>query len=308
MSHSGDYDYDYVVVGSGFGGSVSALRLTEKGYTVAVLEKGKRYFAEDFPKTNWNLRRYLWMPKLGLHGIQMLTLLRGVLILHGGGVGGGSLVYANQLLVPPDEVFQRPEWGSGDWKAKLSAHYEEARRMLGANPSPRIGRSEEVLREIGTEIRGEDTFHMNDVGVFFGEPDVKLPDPYFGGDGPDRTGCTFCGACMIGCPVGAKNSLDKNYLYLAEKLGTQIVPETAVTGVRPFNGGYEVISRRSTGIMRGETRIRSKGVVLSAGVLGTLELLMRCKQEKLLPAISGQVGKFVRTNSEAILGDKAQCQ
>jgi len=306
MGQPGESDYDYIVVGSGFGGSVSALRLAEKGYSVALLEKGRRYSTEDFPKTNWSLRKYLWMPKFGLYGIQMLTLLREVLILHGGGVGGGSLVYANQLLVPPDEVFLKPEWGPGDWKAKLAPHYGEAHRMLGANPSPRVGRSDEVLREIGKEFRGEDTFHINDVGVFFGEPGKAVPDPYFGGDGPERTGCTSCGACMIGCPVGAKNSLDRNYLYLAERLGTQVIPDTEVTGVRPVDGGYEVISRRSTGIVHGERGFRVKGVVFSAGVLGTLELLMRCKQKALLPDISSQVGKFVRTNSEAILGVKSR--
>ncbi len=306
MGQPGDYDYDYIVVGSGFGGSVSALRLAEKGYSVAVIEKGRRYCTEDFPKTNWHLRKYLWMPMFGLYGIQMLTLLREVLILHGGGVGGGSLVYANQLLVPPDEVFQKPEWGPGDWKTKLAPHYAEARRMLGANPSPRIGRSDEVLREIGKEIHGEDTFHINDVGVFFGEPDKTVPDPYFGDKGPERTGCTFCGACMIGCPVGAKNTLDKNYLYLAERLGTQIIPETEATGVHPLDGGYEVFSRQSTGIVHGTRKFRVRGVVFSAGVLGTLKLLMRCKREDLLPNISDQLGKFVRTNSEAILAVKSR--
>ncbi len=233
--------YDYIVVGSGFGGSVSALRLAEKGYTVAVLEKGKRYRTADFPPTSWNLRKFLWMPKLGLYGIQMLTLLKHVFILHGGGVGGGSLVYANQLLVPHDEVFQKKEWGPGNWKTKLAPLYDIARQMLGATLCPSVGEADEILAEIGREIRGEDTFHINDVGIFFGEPDKTVPDPYFDGNGPDRTGCTFCGACMIGCPVGAKNTLDKNYLYLAEnKFGVTIFPETEVTGVRPSEDGYEI--------------------------------------------------------------------
>jgi cholesterol oxidase len=294
-------DYDFIVVGSGFGGSVSALRLAEKGYRVAVLEKGRRYQTEDFPKTNWHLRKYLWMPRMGLYGIQMLTLLRHVLILHGGGVGGGSLVYANQLLVPPDEVFRKPEWGPGDWKQKLAPFYAEAQRMLGATPSPQIGRADAALKEVGQEIRGEDTFHMNDVGVFFGEPDKRVPDPYFDGKGPDRTGCTFCGACMIGCPVGAKNTLDKNYLYLAEGLGARIIPETEVTGIRPSGDGYEVHTRKSTGFLHPKQVLKAGGVVLSASVLGTVKLLSRCKQDGWLPDISDQVGNYVRTNSEAIL-------
>ena len=293
--------YDFIVVGSGFGGSVSALRLAEKGYRVAVLEKGRRYRTEDFPQTNWNLRKYLWMPAIGLYGIQMLTLLRHVLILHGGGVGGGSLVYANQLLVPPDEVFRKAEWGPGDWKARLAPFYAEAKRMLGATPSPQVGRADGCLREVGREIRGEDTFHMNDVGVFFGEPDKTVPDPYFDGKGPDRTGCTFCGACMIGCPVGAKNTLDKNYLYLAEGLGVQIIPETEVTGIRSSGDGYEVHTRKSTGLLHPKTVFEAGGVVLSASVLGTVKLLSRCKQDGWLPQISDQLGNYVRTNSEAIL-------
>lgn len=294
--------FDFIVVGSGFGGSVSALRLAEKGYRVAVLEKGRRYRTEDFPPTNWNLRKYLWMPRLGLYGIQMLTLLRHVLVLHGGGVGGGSLVYANQLLVPPDDVFEKPAWGPGDWKARLAPFYAEARRMLGANPSPQVGRADRVLREVGKELCGEDTFHINDVGVFFGEPDRTVPDPYFDGRGPSRTGCTFCGACMIGCPVGAKNTLDKNYLHLAEGLGAQIVPETEVTELRAVEGGYEVHVRRSIGLRHPRSVLRSRGVVVSAGVLGTVRLLTRSRMSGGLPNLSPRLGQYVRTNSEAILG------
>ncbi len=294
-------DYDYVVIGSGFGGSVSALRLAQKGYRVAVIEKGKRYNPEDFPKTSWNLRKFLWMPQIGLYGIQMLTLFKHVLVLHGGGVGGGSLVYANQLLVPPDDVFAKPEWGPGDWKEKLAPHYAEARRMLGANPSPQIGRSDEVLREVGIELRGEDTFHINDVGIFFGEPDLTVPDPYFDGDGPDRTGCTFCGACMVGCPVGAKNTLDRNYLYLAEKLGVKIIAESEVTGVRQIDADYEVATRKSTGWLHRSRSFTTGGVVFSGGVMGSVKLLMKCKQEGLLPDLSDSLGDYVRTNSESIL-------
>jgi cholesterol oxidase len=299
--------YDYIVIGSGFGGSVSALRLAEKGYSVAVLEKGKRYRTEDFPPTNWNLRKFLWLPKLGLYGIQMLTLLKHIIILHGGGVGGGSLVYANQLLVPPDDVFRKKEWGPGDWKAKLAPCYDRAKRMLGATRAPSVGKADEILAEIGKEMRGKDTFHLNDVGVYFGEPDRTVPDPFFDGDGPDRTGCTFCGACMIGCPVGAKNTLDKNYLYLAQnKFGVTIIPETEVTGVRPAKDGYELVTRKSTGLFHPEKTYRAGGVIFSGGVLGTLKLLFECKNQGLLPNISDQLGNAVRTNSETLLSVTAR--
>jgi cholesterol oxidase len=300
-------DYDYVIIGSGFGGSVSALRLGEKGYKVAVLEKGRRYRTEDFPRTNWNVRKSLWMPRLGLYGIFALTFLRHVFVLHGAGVGGGSLNYCNQLLVPPDEVFERPEWGPGDWKAKLAPFYEVAKRMLGATPSPRIGKADEILAEIGREIRGHDTFHINDVGVFFGEPDKTVPDPYFNGEGPDRTGCTFCGACIVGCRVGAKNTLDKNYLYLAEhKHGVEIVPETEVTGIRPLDGEYEVFATKSTGFHHSKRMYRTSGVVVSGGVMGSVKLLLKCKAQGLLPNLSGQLGNYVRTNSETLVGATAR--
>ncbi|NQU62959.1 MAG: GMC family oxidoreductase [SAR324 cluster bacterium] len=298
------YDYDFVVIGSGFGGSVSALRLAEKGYKVAVLEKGKRWQKEDFPKTNWNIKKYLWLPQLGMYGYQMLTQLKHVLILHGGGVGGGSLVYANQLLIPPDEVFNRSEWGINNCKATLMPHYEEARRMLGANPSPQVGVADKCLREVGIDMTGKDTFHINDVGIFFGKPDKTVADPYFGGEGPERTGCTFCGACMIGCPVGAKNTLDRNYLFLAEKKGVEIVPETEVTGVRPLNGGYEILTHSPSGAQPDKV-YTSRGAVFSGGVMGTVKLLHQCKQKGLLPDISDQLGNVVRTNSEALLGVKS---
>ena len=304
MSNNG-YDYDYIVIGSGFGGSVSALRLAEKGYKVAVLEKGKRWANKDFPKTNWNTRKYMWLPQLGCYGYQMLTQLKHVLIFHGGGVGGGSLVYANQLLIPPDEVFEQPEWGIENCKEEMMPWYERAQKMLGANPSPQIGKADKCLREVGRDIRGEDTFHKNDVGIFFGTPKETVPDPYFDGKGPDRTGCDFCGSCMVGCPSGAKNTLDKNYLHIAEGLGVEIIPETEVTGVAPRNGGYEILTRKSTGILKPKRTYRVKGAIFSGGVIGSVKLLMKCKQQGLLPKLSDQLGNFVRTNSEAILGVKS---
>jgi len=298
-------DYDYIVIGSGFGGSVSALRMAEKGYKVAVLEKGKRWNNKDFPKTNWNTRKYMWLPQLGCYGYQMLTQLKHVLIFHGGGVGGGSLVYANQLLVPPDEVFDRSEWGIKNCKEKLTPFFERAKKMLGANPSPQIGKADKCLQEVGEELRGEDTFHINDVGIFFGKPKETVSDPYFNGKGPDRTGCDFCGSCMVGCPSGAKNTLDKNYLHLAERLGVEIIPETEVIGVKPNSDGYEVYTRKSTGIIKPKKNFRTKGAVFSGGVLGSVKLLMKCRQEGLLPNLSDQLGNFVRTNSEALLGVKS---
>lgn len=295
-------DADFLVIGSGFGGSVSALRLAEKGYSVVVLEQGKRYRASDFPRTSWSLRKYLWAPRLGLHGIQVLTFLRHALVLHGRGVGGGSLVYANTLIAPEPEVFRRPEWGPGDWEGRLAPHYREARRMLGAVPSAGIGRTDEILREIGVELRGEDTLRVHDVGVFFGRPGETVPDPFFAGDGPPRTGCTRCGACMIGCPVGAKNTLDRNYLWFAERLGVRIVPETEALGIRPHPaGGYEVETRRSLGLVRPRRRWRARQVVVSGGVVGTVRLLLNSRERGWLPALSPQVGRCVRTNSESIL-------
>lgn len=302
----GNQDFDYIIIGSGFGGSVSALRLSEKGYKVAVLEKGKRWKTEDFPETNWNIRKYLWMPGLGCYGYQMLTFLKHVHILHGGGVGGGSLVYANQLLIPSDDVFEKPEWGIEDCKATMMPHYEKAKKMLGANPSPQVGIADNALREVGLELTGEDTFHINDVGIFFGKPDETVSDPYFEGKGPDRTGCTFCGSCMVGCPVGAKNTLDKNYLYLAEGLGAEIIPEVEVIGVIPSSSGYEVMTRKSTGISHPKKTYLAKNVIFSGGALGTVNLLLRCKNKGYLPDLSDQLGNYVRTNSEALLGIKSR--
>jgi cholesterol oxidase len=274
-------DYDVVVVGSGFGGAVAALRLTEKGYRVAVLEAGRRWEAEDFPRTNWNLRKFLWAPRLGCRGIQRLTLLRDVLVLSGAGVGGGSLVYANVLYEPPREV-----WDDARWADELAPHFETARRMLGATPTPFESPAERVMRRVAERMAAADTFEPTPVGVWFGEDGV---DPYFGGAGPLRYGCTRCGGCMVGCRHGAKNTLDRNYLWLAERGGAEIFAEREVTQLLRSGGGWEARTRD------GE-RFRAREVVLAAGVLGTVKLL-------LANGLGGpRVGERVRTNSEAIVG------
>jgi cholesterol oxidase len=300
-----DHDTDVAVIGSGFGGSVAALRLTEKGYRVTVLEKGRRWRPEDFPKTNWNISKSFWIPKIGCHGIFGMKLLREALVLHGVGVGGGSLVYANTLFEPPETVWDDPQWkGLEDWRAVMPAHYETARRMLGVTDNPRLGPADEALRRAAARRGKEGTFRNTPVGIYFGEPDVTVPDPYFDGEGPERTGCTFCGGCMVGCRPGAKNTLDKNYLHLAEKGGARIVPDTLVTLVESLpDGGYRLQWRRLGGLFssqRGATTART--VVLSGGVLGTVKLLMECRDRGSLPHLSDELGNFVRTNSEALLG------
>lgn len=302
-------DYDWLIIGSGFGGSVSAFRLAEKGYDVAVLEAGKRWQKEDFPKTNWSIRKFLWLPKAFCYGIFRMTLLDDVLILGGAGVGGGSLVYANTLLVPPDTAFAGGGWPKDrDWRAALEPHYERAKVMLGVTEPPADFAADNLLRSAADEFGCGHTFTRTRVGVFFGEPGQTVPDPYFGGRGPERTGCTFCGGCMVGCRFGAKNTLDKNYLFFAEKLGATVVPETLAVAIRPLEGGgYEVDTVRSTAELFGErTTYRAKNVVLAAGVLGTVRLLLQCKEQGLLPQISDRLGQRVRTNSEAIIGATAR--
>jgi cholesterol oxidase len=304
----GATEFDFIIVGSGFGGSVSALRLTEKGYRVAVVEMGKRWKTEDFPKTNWNTKKYLWMPRFLRHGIMRLTLLKDVFIVSGAGVGGGSLVYANTLLVPPDKVWDDPKWASLEsWKQVMPAFYETAKKMLGVTRNPKLFRADEVLREVSREAGHEDTFHSTDVAVYFGESGVVAKDPFFGGEGPDRTGCVFCGGCMVGCRYHAKNTLDKNYLYLAEKRGAVVIPETRVTRIEPAGApdgseGYRLFTERSTSLFRTpKGELRAKGVILAGGVLGTVPLLLSCKQNGALPRLSDEVGNYLRTNSEALL-------
>ncbi len=298
--------YDYVVIGSGFGGSVAALRLAEKGYSVCVIESGRRWRPHDFPKSNWRFWKFLWAPGLLCRGFQRIQLLNDVVVLGGSGVGGGSLVYANTLFVPPDVFFDDPQWKGlvPDWKAALASHYETAKRMLGVVTNPKFWPTDHMLRDYAKEIGRDAYFKAVDVGVFFGKPGVVVPDPYFGGKGPARSGCTMSGHCMVGCRDGGKNSLDRNYLYLAEGLGAAIVAEHKVVGVKPDGeGGYIVTSKPTKGLPRRRPTVRrARGVVFAAGVLGTLDLLMRCRDNGSLPGLSARLGDFVRTNSEVLAG------
>jgi len=306
-----DETFDFVIIGSGFGGSASAMRLTEKGYRVLVLERGKRYRDEDFARSNWVIWKYLWLPALRCFGILEISLLKGVMVLHGSGVGGGSLGYANVLVEPEDHLFEAPTWRHlADWKAILRPHYETARRMLGVATNPRLWPADAALKAVADDMGEGRTFRPTDVGVFFGPPDQEVPDPYFGGEGPARRGCIHCGGCMVGCRHNAKNTLVKNYLYFAEKWGAQICAEAEVRDIRPLPAGqpdgarYEIVYRRSTALLARPARsVRARNVVAAAGVLGTLDLLFRCRDEtRSLPHLSPRLGDMVRTNSEALLG------
>jgi cholesterol oxidase len=313
-------DYDVLVIGSGFGGSVTALRLTEKGYRVGVLEAGRRFDDPDgapgerhraLPKTSWRTARYLWAPALGMTGIQRIHLLRGerssrVLVLAGAGVGGGSLVYANTLYEPPQPFFDDPQWRHiTDWKAELAPYYAQAKRMLGVRLNPTMTPADQAIKRVADRMGRGDTFHLTPVGVLFGkEPGTPVDDPYFGGVGPRRTTCTECGSCMTGCRVGAKNMLTENYLYLAEHAGATIISMTTVTAVRPRpGGGYDVEVRRTGRRGRRWRRtLTAEQVVLAAGTYGTQRLLHRMKATGTLPHLSDRLGVRTRTNSEAILG------
>ena len=304
MSH----DFDWLVIGSGFGGSVSALRLAEKGYKVGVLECGRRFEDEDFASSTLRQpRRYFWAPKLGFRGVLRMSFFKDVFVVSGSGVGGGSLGYANTLYRARPAFFEDPQWaGLGDWQAELAPHYDTAERMLGVVEYDGMGPADKLLKEYAEEIGAGETFTNTRVGVFFDQPGVEVSDPYFGGEGPDRTGCTRCGSCMVGCRHGAKNTLVKNYLWFAEKLGVQIQPERQVTEIRPLGAadgsdGYAVTSERSGSWIRKRRRTQTaKGVVVAAGALGTNQLLANCRHSGALSRLSDRVGDVIRTNSESI--------
>ncbi|MFJ1973229.1 GMC family oxidoreductase N-terminal domain-containing protein [Streptomyces sp. NPDC087903] len=311
-----DYDYDVIVVGSGFGGSVTALRLTEKGYRVGVLEAGRRFTPDTLPKNSWDLKNYLWAPRLGMYGLQRIHLLGNVMVLAGAGVGGGSLNYANTLYVPPKPFFEDPQWRDiTDWQAELEPYYDQARRMLGVRLNPTMTPSDVHLKAAAERMGVGDTFHMAPVGVFFGDgedadktvratPGERVADPYFGGAGPDRKACTECGECMTGCRHGAKNTLNENYLYLAEKAGAVVHPLTTVVSVTDDSqGGYAVATLPTDDRRKGQGRTyKARRVVLAAGTYGTQTLLHRMKAGGQLPHVSDRLGELTRTNSEALVG------
>jgi cholesterol oxidase len=300
--------FDFIVIGSGFGGSVSALRLAEKGFSVLVVEEGKRWRAEDFPESNWRLRKAFWLPRLGCHGIQRLDWLGDVLVLGGAGVGGGSLVYANILMEPPAAAFAR-DWPVADMGTRLGPHFATARRMLGATRPPALWPAEAALRDFGRSLGREAHFSQPEVGILFGsEPGQAVADPYFDGRGPARATCQLCGGCMVGCRHDAKNTLDRNYLYLAEALGARILPETRAVAITPDGeGGYVVDTRRSLGqAAPSRARLRAQNVVVAAGALGTVELLLACREAGTLNKLSPALGQFTRTNSEIICGARSR--
>ncbi len=306
-----EFDYDVVIVGSGFGGSVSALRLVEKGYRVAVIEAGARFEDEDFAKTSFEVKKFLFRPEIGCYGIQRIDAVRDSLILAGAGVGGGSLVYANTLYEPLDPFYKDAQWRDiTDWKAELAPYYDQAKRMLGVVENPLRTPSDDVMEKVANDMGVGETFHPTPVGVFFGQPESpkgeRVADPYFGGAGPDRNTCVACGDCMVGCKYNAKNTLVKNYLYLAEQRGAKVMPLTTVTRVAPgAQGGYDIDlkftkARRATSA---STRtITAEQVVFAAAAIGTQKLLHRMKAEGHLPKLSERLGFLSRTNSESILG------
>jgi cholesterol oxidase len=301
------FDYDYIIIGSGFGGSVAALRLSEKGYRVLVIEKGKWFHASDFPTTNWNLKRWLWVPLLRFFGFFKITYFRHISILSGVGVGGGSLMYSNTLHIPNNKFFEAETWSHlADWESELKPHYQSALHMLGAATNPRLEVGDLALQKLSTEIGKEELFEPTNVAVFFGEPEETVADPYFNGQGPDRAGCNFCGGCMIGCQYNAKNTLDKNYLYLAQKKGAQIQAESRVYDVTPLGAehgedGYRVHWKKSTSLLKKKGSFTSRGIIFAGGVLGSIPLLLNLHKSSL-PYLSNKIGHFIRTNSESLSG------
>ena len=305
-------NYDFIIVGSGFGGSVSAMRLAQKGYRVLVLERGKRYRAADFPQTNWNIGKFLWLPALRCFGIMGINFLNDMMILNGSGVGGGSLVYASTHIRPGKAFFEASEWCNlADWEAELLPYYDTAEFMLGVNENPKVWPADHNLHQIATELGQEHTFEPTPVAIFFGEPGKTVPDPFFDGEGPERAGCTHCGGCMVGCRHNAKNTLDKNYLYFAEKHGAVVQSESNVVDIKMLHGKhydnsprYEVVFEKTTDwAFKRQTAVTARNVILSAGVLGTVDLLLRCRDEtKSLPQLSPRLGRMVRSNSESLMG------
>ena len=308
------FDFDYVVIGSGFGGSVSACRLTEKGYSVGVMEMGKRWKAEDFPKSSWDNKKYIWRPGLRLFGFYNLRFFRHMVVMCGNAVGGGSIAYANALWVPNTKVWEQGSWaGLTNWNSVMPQHYVTAQHMLGVTDNQFLGEADYRLKKMADMAGVGNTYTVGRIATFFapaGEvPGKTYPDPYFGGERPDRGSCVGCGGCMLGCQHNAKNTLDKNYLYFAEKRGAKVFAETKVVDVRPINGqadggdGYEVTTESSTAMFNKQRRVfRSKSVVFAASSLGTVELLLRLKQGGSLPRISDDLGKRVRTNAESTIG------
>ncbi len=300
-------EYDYIIIGSGFGGSVSALRLAEKGYKVLVIEKGRWFTKDDFPKTNWNLRKWLWIPFIRFFGIMRISFFQHLSLITGNGVGGGSLVYANTLPIPAKDFFNTGSWKDlADWEKELKPFYTLANKMMGASTNPRLEKGEQILKEIAIELGREDQFEATNIGVTFGETDEIIPDPYFNGEGPDVYACNFCGGCMTGCRHGAKNTLDRNYLWLAQKRGVEILAETKVVNIKPEGSargedGYTIRIKSSTRLFKKKRSIKTGGLIISGGVLGSMDLLLKLKK-KSLPGLSDYLGHDIRTNNESLAG------
>lgn len=297
-------DFDVLIIGSGFGGSVSAMRLVEKGYQVGVIEAGKRFNDGDFPKSSWQLRKFLYAPRLGFNGIQRIHLLPDTIVLCGAGVGGGSLVYANTLYVPPKSYFQDRQWSAiTDWERELAPWYDQAKRMLGVTKNPAMSPADVVMKSVADDMGVGATFTLAPLGIYFGEGAAKIsPDPFFGGVGPAREGCRSCGACMTGCRHNAKNTLPKNYLGLAESHGAQVIPERTVTKIKKLHHGWMIETRKSSALFGGRKRFFADEVIVAAGAYNSQKLLHTMKAKGILPKLSETLGKLSRTNSESLNG------